>query len=146
MDQIKVYEYMQKNRDYLFPNNKYSEDEVERALMETSELLEYSLESIPFRNPATAQILAVVLGVMGVDRFYLGDVAKGCLKYLTVGGIGIWWIMDMISAKERCRAYNTRKLIEGIHDPSVIQKMHETNEKIKWTGNAAATIIKNLKE
>jgi len=41
-------------------------------------------------------VLAVVLGFLGIDRFYAGSIGLGVLKLLTSGGLGLWWLIDII--------------------------------------------------
>jgi TM2 domain-containing membrane protein YozV len=45
---------------------------------------------------AVALILSIFLGGLGIDRFYLGYTGKGILKLITGGGLGIWWLIDLI--------------------------------------------------
>jgi TM2 domain-containing membrane protein YozV len=45
---------------------------------------------------STALILSILLGGLGVDRFYLGYTLLGVLKLITGGGLGIWWLIDII--------------------------------------------------
>lgn len=41
-------------------------------------------------------IASLGLGVLGIDRFYAGDTTMGIIKLLTMGGLGIWAIIDWI--------------------------------------------------
>ena len=44
----------------------------------------------------TAVLLAILAGWLGVDRFYLGYTGIGIAKLLTLGGCGIWQLIDVI--------------------------------------------------
>jgi len=41
-------------------------------------------------------LLSLVLGGLGIDRFYLGKIGTGILKLITLGGLGIWALIDLI--------------------------------------------------
>ncbi len=41
-------------------------------------------------------VMSVVFGTFGVDRFLMGKVGTGILKLITGGGLGIWWLVDVI--------------------------------------------------
>ena len=41
-------------------------------------------------------IMSVVFGSLGVDRFIMGKIGTGILKLITFGGLGIWWLVDVI--------------------------------------------------
>jgi hypothetical protein len=44
----------------------------------------------------TTLLLSVFLGWLGIDRLYLGHCGLGVLKLLSLGGIGVWWFVDLI--------------------------------------------------
>lgn len=41
-------------------------------------------------------VMSIVFGSLGVDRFILGRIGTGILKLITLGGFGIWWLVDLI--------------------------------------------------
>jgi TM2 domain-containing membrane protein YozV len=43
-----------------------------------------------------ALLLCFFFGVLGVHRFYVGKVGTGILQLLTLGGLGIWALIDFI--------------------------------------------------
>ena len=54
-------------------------------------------------NPAAGQkswlaalLLCFFLGGLGVHRFYVGKIGTGILQIVTIGGLGIWVLIDFI--------------------------------------------------
>ncbi len=43
-------------------------------------------------------ILPGWVGIAGIHRFYLGKIGTGILMLLTLGGLGIWTLIDFIFA------------------------------------------------
>ena len=41
-------------------------------------------------------ILSWLLGYLGADRFYQGQVGWGVLKIITLGAGGVWWLIDAV--------------------------------------------------
>ena len=41
-------------------------------------------------------LLAGFLGVFGAHRFYVGKTNTAVLQLITLGGLGLWWLADLI--------------------------------------------------
>jgi len=146
MQPITVERIIEEKRAMLFPNDEYTEDEVRMALMSMDENFEAAMLRLPMRSPMITQVLSVVFGVPGVDRYYLGDFVKGLLKAFTIGGYGIWWIADMLSAQKRCRAYNCKKFMEAIRNPVEGIKLGDSEDTMKTITNVAKTAAPIIKD
>jgi TM2 domain-containing membrane protein YozV len=48
------------------------------------------------RSRGVALALSSVLGVFGCHRFYVGKVGSGLCQLFTFGGLGIWYLYDVI--------------------------------------------------
>lgn len=51
-----------------------------------------------FNKHVFVWVFAWLLGALGIDRFMRGQVLFGILKLITVGGCGIWALVDWIIA------------------------------------------------
>ena len=50
----------------------------------------------PQKSFVATWLLAMFLGGLGIDRFYLGKTGSAIAKLLTLGGCGIWALVDLI--------------------------------------------------
>lgn len=48
------------------------------------------------KSRLVALLLCIFFGVFGVHRFYVGKVGTGVLQLITIGGLGIWAMVDVI--------------------------------------------------
>jgi TM2 domain-containing membrane protein YozV len=60
-------------------------------------------------NPVMLYGWNIWLGMFGVDRFIVGDVLPGVLKLISLGGMGIWQIVDCFLIGNRARTKNLQK-------------------------------------
>ncbi len=55
-----------------------------------------SYEDDSDKSRAIALVLGGVLGPLGAHRYYVGKTGTGVLHTLTLGGLGLWWLYDMV--------------------------------------------------
>ena len=67
-------------------------------------------------------ILSLLLGTLGIDRFYLGKIGTGILKLITVGGLGLWSLIDLIIVLTGNQKDKAGRALEG----------YDANKKIAW--------------
>ncbi len=48
------------------------------------------------KSRAIALVLGGVLGPLGAHRYYVGKIGTGMLHTVTLGGMGLWWLYDMV--------------------------------------------------
>ncbi|CAM3627088.1 TM2 domain-containing protein [Litorimonas haliclonae] len=62
------------------------------------------------QNPVVNFGWNIWLGFLGIDRFLVGDILAGILKLLTMGGFGLWVIIDCFLIGNRTREVNMMKI------------------------------------
>ena len=48
------------------------------------------------KSRLVALLFCILLGFLGVHRFYLGKIGTGAVMALTLGGLGVWNLIDLI--------------------------------------------------
>lgn len=105
MDAEKIDQFLLANEhkfpEYVIPINRLLNltPEKEDVLMATH-----------FKSPGKILTVSIFLGVIGLDRFLIGDIGKGIGKLFTGGGLGIWLIVDWFLIMGAVRKKNMEKL------------------------------------
>ncbi len=68
--------------------------------------------SAEYKDPTLVLIMAILFGGLAVDRFILGDNVNGVFKVLTFGGLGIWSLIDCVTAFDRAKKKNFEIFME----------------------------------
>ena len=79
--------------------------------------------AIQMKDPTISLILSILVGSLGVDRFYVGNIGLGILKLITCGGLGIWWLVDIFLIMGITRDYNWNLLMNSLQR---YRQSHET--------------------
>ena len=74
----------------------------------------FMINSVDFKDPTVALVFSVLVGVLGIDRFYIGDTGLGVLKLITGGGLGVWWFVDMFVISDKTKKNNVKQFQETL--------------------------------
>ena len=107
MDQQKVDSYIMANAKY-FPADKVVFIREKISVMPDEKYA--LLASVELKDPTTLLIVSLFLGVLGVDRFMLGQTGMGVLKLLTGGLFGILTIIDWCTIMKKTRELNFQNI------------------------------------
>jgi hypothetical protein len=88
---------------------------IQKTLDEQAEMSpEGNMQDQP-KSQLVALLLAILVGGLGIHRFYLGYTAIGIIQLLTLGGCGVWALIDLIRI-----AMNDLKPADGSpYDPTI---------------------------
>jgi TM2 domain-containing membrane protein YozV len=64
--------------------------------MNESDTGQITAAEISPKSRLVALLLCFLFGVFGAHRFYLGKIGTGILMLITIGGFGIWALIDLI--------------------------------------------------
>lgn len=76
-------------------------------------------------------LFSLLLGFLGVDRFYLGKVGTGILKLITIGGFGIWYLIDLVLTLAGAQRDKQGRPLVG----------YDHNKQIAWIITAVAAVL-----
>ena len=106
----------QKIDNFIMTNTKYLPADkimyLKEKLSSLSPEKEALLHSFEFKDPIVMLLISIFLGGFGVDRFMLEDTGLGILKLLTLGGCGIWSLVDLCIITNKTKEYNYNKLMQ----------------------------------
>lgn len=89
---------------------------IYKALEELPEERSAFIYTLNLKSPNVSFGLNLLgfIGLAGMDRFYLGNVGIGLLKFLTLGGYFIWTIYDVFMLRKKVKVQNFNKLMSRL--------------------------------
>lgn len=109
MEERKVDMFMMANSKYLKGNQVFK---VREQLLQIDDSQWGRIQSVQFKDPVVPLVIALFGGgVLGIDRFIIGDIVLGIIKLCTLGGFGFWALLDILLIMGATKSNNTAKLL-----------------------------------
>ena len=90
-------------------------------------------------------LLCFFLGIWGIHRFYVGKIGTGILMIFTLGGLGIWYLIDLIMiALGSFRDFDGREITHN--SGTIMDKSDNSSSDKKFDLGIAAEIKEKVKE
>ncbi len=109
----------QKIESFILSNKKVFSPEqipyITEVLQNVDDSKYLALSSADYKDPTITLVFSLLFGVLGVDRFYIGDVGYGVFKLLTAGGFGIAAIIDWFIISKKTRERNLAIFMETVN-------------------------------
>lgn len=104
---------------FMMMNSKYFESHhlgaIREKLLTIDESRWQAVEDLQFKDPTQTLIISLLGGMLGIDRFYLGETGLGIAKLLTCGGFHIWTIVDWFLIMGVAREKNMEMLQQVLY-------------------------------
>ena len=78
------------------------------------------------KDPRVAYGLWCVVGIFGGHRFYLGDTGRSVAMLFTLGGLGLWTLLDVFFVGRRVRAVNRSRRAAIMTRYGIVDVVDET--------------------
>ena len=106
MEQQKVDMFIGLNHENFNPQDLMV---IKEKLLKMDDSKFFLIQGATFQKPSTIFLIAILFSL---ERFWLEDTGLGILKIITCNGCGIWYLVDIFSAKHRAQKYNFKKFME----------------------------------
>jgi len=67
------------------------------------------------KSTAVAYLFWLILGLVGGHRYYLGRTGTAILQTLTLGGVGVWWLIDILLLPGLVKATNNERRLSALN-------------------------------
>jgi TM2 domain-containing membrane protein YozV len=84
------------NRQFQFRVDLFNASTLQKGDREMNQAALLDSSQISDKSRLVTLLFVVLLGFLGVHRFYVGKIGTGILMILTLGGLGIWALIDLV--------------------------------------------------